>query len=458
MEHRIWVHVPTAVRRLKDVSAEMTVTYPAASTATAEAVHLSAPSTGRSSAFFDGHIRHVVPAARALLVVAEVAASRFHTPASMIAARIRAADPVVTAEPDRLRFESFSQCGGVHARLDLVEDGLDVVACAPGTTNVDFNEPLRSALSEIARHEPLRLVVGWDELTVQTFGGTVVERRVPLPERWVKGFGEVQVTLAGKALVMELDRVRAQRFISALPGGSTTAWAEPTRSGVRIGHGRRPGAVCLAGSSRLRVLQPLARFATGLRAYADPDTREPTAVCWALGIPGGRVALTLSPEVPRGFSGEGGLLFDLVDAGAHRDAEVLRRALAGHTRFSMATVSQATSIEPGRARAALTWLGVHGHLGFDPADGMNFWRHLPYPDDLLRSEPQRLRDARSLVAAGAATPEPGGSWRVISGGAEYRSTVGRDAFSCTCPWGSRHGRSRGPCKHVVAAAIVDAQR
>ena len=75
----------------------------------------------------------------------------FYTPAAMIAAAILgAADPVVTAEPDRLRFESFSACCGVHARFDLHPDGLDVRACRPGTTNVDFNPPMREALGALA--------------------------------------------------------------------------------------------------------------------------------------------------------------------------------------------------------------------------------------------------------------------------------------------------------------------
>ena len=48
-------------------------------------------------------------------------------------------DPVVTSNDDRLRFESFSGCGGVHARLDLLPDALDEAPRASGTTNVDFS-------------------------------------------------------------------------------------------------------------------------------------------------------------------------------------------------------------------------------------------------------------------------------------------------------------------------------
>jgi hypothetical protein len=56
---------------------------------------------------------------------AEVARTRYYEPPQMVAARIRAADPVVTSNVDRLRFESFSACAGVYARLDLDPDSLD---------------------------------------------------------------------------------------------------------------------------------------------------------------------------------------------------------------------------------------------------------------------------------------------------------------------------------------------
>jgi len=430
------------------VTTEITVTYRSESTADGRSMYLAAD----SPVFFDGFATQPLPTARALALVTQVAATRFYEPASMIAARIRAADPVVTAEDGRLRFESFSRCAGVHARLDLVEDGLDVRECAPGTTNVDFNPPVLRALSHLAGSDPLRLTVGQDSVAVQTFEGTLVEHQVPLPERWVKGFGEVQVALTHTVPVLELGQTAARRFLDALPGGDigkTVVWAIPSGAGVRIGRAFKPGAVCVAGTSRLRILQPLARFATALRAYGRPHATAPSAVAWVLTLPGGRMSLTLSPEPSRGFSGEGGLLFDLISAKAERDADELSRALARHARFRLAD----TRLEAERGTAALSWLGAHGHVGFDAAEQVFFWRHLPYPDDVLRADPPRLRAARELVAARAVTVDERGA-RVISGTAEYRVSDGR----CTCPWMAKHGTARGPCKHVLATAIVDASR
>src|ERR687883_280536 len=69
--------------------------------------------------FFSGFLAAPRQTAQALLVVAEVARTRYYEPPNMVAARILAADPVVTSNLDRLRFESFSACAGVYARLDL---------------------------------------------------------------------------------------------------------------------------------------------------------------------------------------------------------------------------------------------------------------------------------------------------------------------------------------------------
>ncbi len=69
--------------------------------------------------FFSGFLASPQVAARGLLAVADVAAARYHRqqgPGSP--------DPVVTGNGDRLRFESFSGCGGVYARLDVLDEGL----------------------------------------------------------------------------------------------------------------------------------------------------------------------------------------------------------------------------------------------------------------------------------------------------------------------------------------------
>lgn len=410
--------------------------------------------------FFDGFAEHPAVCAQALLCVARVAATRFFVPANMIAARIRAADPVVTAEPGRLRFESFSQCCGVHARLDMLPDGLDARASEPGTTNVDFGDAAREALQRITRRDPLRLTVGAESVKLQTLERTVIERRVPLPDRWVRGFGEVQVAVKHPAPALRLSAIPAQRFLRDLPrgrAGQRTYWALPSDTTVRLVPGPTPGAACVAAPGRLRVLEPLARYGQVLTAYVDPAAPQPSSVVWTLDMPGCRLSVALSPDWQRGFSGEGGLLIDLTSPVAKDDAHLLRVHLDGEPRFSTDDALARTSLSQGRCQAALTWLGIHGELGHDLPDDEFFWRRLPFPAEALAAEPPRLRDAQALVAAGAVTEIADHTFIVVSKGQEYRALVIDADFRCTCPWVAKHGTSRGPCKHVLAAMIADAE-
>ncbi|MEQ4724412.1 SWIM zinc finger family protein [Nonomuraea sp. B19D2] len=135
--------------------------------------------------FFSGVVTQAAPAAAGLLGVADVALARYHQPQAR-PGWVR--DPVVTCNGDRLRFESFSACGGVYARLDLLNRTLDGEVFDRGTTNVDVNAPLREALARVGARDPLHLGVGLDELVVTTMDGAVVEKKVPLPERWLRGF------------------------------------------------------------------------------------------------------------------------------------------------------------------------------------------------------------------------------------------------------------------------------
>lgn len=93
--------------------------------------------------------------------------------------------------------ESFSACGGVYARLDVLEPALDGEVHERGTTNVDVNGPLREALARVGGSDPLHLAVGTDELAVTTMDGAVVEKKVPLPDRWLRGFAEVRSSRRG---------------------------------------------------------------------------------------------------------------------------------------------------------------------------------------------------------------------------------------------------------------------
>ncbi|MFF2655874.1 SWIM zinc finger family protein [Kitasatospora sp. NPDC058032] len=407
--------------------------------------------------FFAGFLAEPAPAAAALLAVADVAAARYYQP------QLRASlDPVVTANGDRLRFESFSGCCGVYARLDVLAAGLDGDEIGHGTTNVDVNNPLREALTRIGPAEPLHLAVGPDALEVTTFDGPVVEKKVPLPERWLRGFAETQVTAAGFDLRAELPAVEAVRFLRSLPrggraGARVARWVVPAGRTLRPTTRPVPGAVCLPGPERLAALQRVLRHARALRVYGPPVAGGgPAASAWEVELPGMRLTLTLSPDASRGFSGEGGVLGALATGTAEQDADLVAALLAWEPRIEIAELADQSGLGAARVRAALTRLGTAGQIGYDVAEAAYFHRQLPYDAGRAEAANPRLKAARALVEAGAVRLEEGGATAVVTVD-DHVQRVRADAggaAGCTCLWWAKYRGGRGPCKHVLAVDMV----
>ena len=410
--------------------------------------------------FFAGCMTAPAATASGLLVLAGVALTRFDERRASMAMR----DPVVTAGDERLRFEAFSACNGVYARLDLLPAGLDGQILGYGTTNVDINPPLRTALTRVRGLEPMHLAVGPEELAVTTFDGSLVERKVPLPARWLRGFTEAQVISSGFDLRAQLDRAGAVSFLNQLPraGGKvdrSTVWAVPAGRSLRLSSRPTPGAVCLGGPARLGVLLPFLRHATGLRVYGPALTASSpaTAGSWELSTPSMRLSVTLSPDVTRGFSGEGAALDQMVSEESVADADLISALLAWDTAIDVHALPAAAGLSAERVRAALSVLATAGRVGYDAAEAGYFHRALPYPVAAEELNP-RLRRARALVAAGAVrlTSDTGtpGDTAIVS--EQYHLRHGENVITCTCTWWQEYRGGRGPCAHALAFRIARA--
>ncbi|WP_407937160.1 SWIM zinc finger family protein [Kineosporia babensis] len=409
---------------------------------------------GAHPRFFTGFLQRPAVAAAGLLAVAEVARTRYFQPADTTFR-----DPVVTSDGERLRFESFSVCGGVHLRLDVLGSGFDGDVIDRGTTNVDVNEPLRRMLSGLLDGQPLHLAVGPDDVTVTTKTDSVVERKVPLPARWVRGFGEIYVLTSEFDARAEIPAAEASRLLRSLPSQRRAAgafWFAPAGRSLRLVSRPVPGAVCLPGPQRLSAILPLLRFATGLRVYGPgvTSTSQPVASAWELALPGMRLTATLSPDATRGFSGEGAVLDALSGDTVAEDADLVSVLLAFEPRIDLAELAAGSGLTPARVRAALVRLGAAGRVGHDLAEAASFHRELPFDGGLVEQMNPRHGAARALVAAGAVSLEqnrPGEVIGLVSAGDHtHRVRLAGDRRTCTCVWFAKHQGSRGPCKHVLA--------
>jgi hypothetical protein len=400
--------------------------------------------------FFTGFAARPDVTAAGLLAVADVAASRY---ADLSLAKMLAnLDPVVTASGDRLRFESFSACNGVYARFDLLSDGIDSGEVGFGTTNVDVNPPLRAALASVPRGELMHLAVGSEELRVSTPVDSHVERKVPLPDRWVRGFAETPLLAQATGPRMELKGRAVAMFLGSLPrissGPGRDVHLLPVGAVPRVVPSALPGSVPLIGSRRLEAARRVARFATGLTvSVANHGT-----TAWRFEVPGGALTLLLSPNPWRGFSGEGSLLELLT----HPDAERLGRSLTTHLAWEPLVDRQALAAASGHGRAevdaGLAWLSSSGRLGYDIDAGAWFHRELPVDADRILRDNPRLRSARQITGI---RPYADG-WRVPGTHGTYVVTrfAAEDRWACTCPWEEEHHGTRGPCKHVLAVVLA----
>ncbi|WP_170326698.1 SWIM zinc finger family protein [Ruegeria arenilitoris] len=386
---------------------------------------------------------------RALRAVSEIVGSRFYVPPSMLARILREADPVATVGPSTVRFEGFSACCSAYIRLDIDEDALEVAHRTKGTTNVDFGPELRALLAQTKPDSRLEITIGPRAVGLAHERANVTERKVPLPVRWIKGFGEVQGHLSGMEKAFSLPPVSAQRFLRSLPRSKSDhqIWVAAAGPRVRTSTRPTPGSVPLRGGHRLRVFETLVGRAKALHVYGNPTLQSST---WVLDFGSQRLTLVLNAEPWRGFSGDGRLLSDL----ARDEAEIsaLRAQLNWQDDLDLSTLARNTGLSHDQVNTAMSHLAALGLVGFDLAQSTWFHRVLPFDMDRVEAMNPRLKAARKLVDTRAVTLEQGGA-EVISDTTVHRVRFGDGAPSCTCPWYAKNKYTRGPCKHILAAEM-----
>jgi hypothetical protein len=407
--------------------------------------------------FFRGRLTEPRRAAELLRGLVEVVQSRFFTPPAMLARILALADPVVTSGGEVLRFEAFSACCSTYGRVDLLPRAVDGEWLGRGTTNVDFNAPTRAALAKVRDSDRVTLSVGCDAVELARGDEVVVERKVALPVRWLKGFVEVQAYQARMVRRLEVSGAEAFRFLRALPRGPSAGacWVVPAGRGLRVSRAEPRGGVRVGGIERLRILEVLARHARLLRVYADDQSH---ASGWELVLDEARFHLVLSPDVFRGFSGEGQVLTEL--AGRRWDDVLprVRASLQWEATVDASALSRTFELTHDSVNAALSALGSRGLVGYDLAEGAFFHRVLPFDLTLVEALHPRLKDARKLVAEGGVRvvrrDAEGVEAYVKGSGVEHRVRLGAEGARCSCPWYAKNQGARGPCKHVLAVQIT----
>jgi hypothetical protein len=400
--------------------------------------------------FFWGRLTDPYTTSRCLITLSNVVQSSFNLSPFEIA---KLKDPIVTAGNERIRFEGFSHCAGVYARVDVLPGGFDGEFPESGTTNVDFNQPMISALSRIQKQENMLLSVGKKEVAIQQGNDKVIERKVPLPVKWIKGLTSVQIYLAASEKMFSFNRIQALQLFQSIPAG------KPKGDYYLIVRGNKPqfspvksvNAICVGGLNRLKLIESLIPHAQELRVFPHPDMQSTT---WQLYFGNLRFTLSLSRDSWRGFSGEGAALESLIEAVPDEWIDAADKYGYANQAFNPVMMAMNEGIDLQKVDNIATRLSAMGLLGYDLDDNHFFYRRLPFKLNRIISLNPRMKEADKLLDEnkveilsniGSRTEA-----RVAGSGVHHTVILDNEKERCTCTWFSRYQGERGLCKHVLA--------
>lgn len=419
-------------------------------------------------------------------------------------------DPVITVHPDRVFFEAFSQDQSAYGALivdpKIFETIGDVVT---GTTNIDFSAWLWGALGEMRTSRSTTFRIGPEGFQVRTSGaGGRFERKVEIPDTWVRGFLQVQAAMGlpgTRVSVKPIDLLSALRSLRQTkakvsprglryefePGKEVKLVLEPWETEFRFEgslHNYTERKVTRVwGRRRLRLIEGLLPFADQVDIYLKGRALPSF---YAVKLPGMTFLLGITGWSGAQFTGTGG--FDLLATGAAEDAPNLPRALEllrEKYHLSVDELAAALAIDKVAASRLLVRLCRQGRAMFDVET--RDYRHRELFETPAEEEKYFPPDLRQELAAGFLQedavkvtsctveetrkirafkdPNTGEAkekilreivyrdWRVLGEVADQKPVEiavndnGRIIFGrCSCPFFAEHLMNEGPCEHMLA--------
>ncbi|MDR6460740.1 hypothetical protein J2786_003874 [Chryseobacterium vietnamense] len=400
--------------------------------------------------FFWGNVGQPFILARCLITLSNIVKSSFNlSPFQMVLLK----DPIVTAGNERVKFEGFSHCAGVYARVDVLPDGLDGEFLENGTTNVDFNQPMITALGSVRPNEKIMLSVGQKEVELYKDETRVTERKVPLPAKWIKGLGTVQVYLSESEKRYTFNKIQTQQLFRGMPKGVVKS------DYYLIVRGNKPifspvksvDSVCVGGLHRLRLLEPILPYIDSMQVFPHANMQSTT---WQLYMGNIRFTFSLSRECWRGFSGEGAMLDNLISDVPDEWVDALDKYAYTNQSFNPGRLAREENISLSKIENITCRLAAMGLLGYDLDDREFFYRRLPFKLSRIIGLNPRIKNAEKLIEDGKVeilnNNKERTEARVKGTDVNHTVIIEEEKERCTCEWFSKYQGERGPCKHVLA--------
>jgi hypothetical protein len=413
------------------------------------------PDDDQVPCFFYGYIKDSFVAARCMSTLAKTTSSHFAISPDQ---RIYLRDPIVSAGNRQLRFEAFSSCNSVYARVDIVEEGVDGDFLRSGCTNVDFNAVTIRAFNAVKQHEKLLVGVGAKQVDVITERTAVVEKKVTLPDRWIKGLGNVQVYLSDMEFAFRLSKVEALQLFKTLPSAVVKGDYYLYRNGLsyQFSPSFKEEGVKIGGIHRLNLLTSLLLLVDHVSFYRTADGQSAAVLLTFKSI---RMTFLLSENVYRGFSGEGRNLEKMIEPVSDQFILGVNTVFKTNEVFLPTLLSIEHDVPLPAMDTLQAGLSSIGLLGFDLGDQHYFYRRLPFKMTRLKSFNPRMVNATKLVQGEDVViveqREHYVKAEVKGSAGVWHTVVGQHAsFQCTCTWYTAHQTNRGLCKHILAVKMT----
>ena len=412
-------------------------------------------------------------------------------------------DPIITIHPDKVIFEVFSKDEGTYAKLSFDRSAFAIEGeTKNGTTNIDFSPALYAGVQQLRSYRQTRLHIGRDLVRVVTPQATtkeVLEKKIQVPDAWLRGFLQVQsaATLPQdefalapidlynlmRHLRMNGDRkgkrrgIRIELVPNEAPRLVLEPWEVVLPSSAGAFKGKSPKVVRVWGRRRLLLLQRL------LPLIDTIDVRllgNGLPNFWIFRAPDFSMTVGLTGFTAANWSQA--INFDLLLPRKTQTSKPLETIIAHLTKVWLASAKDLAGVTglKGAALVEALQLGCQqGKLMYDVAEDVYRLRPLSEaPLDLSKLEfrNQRERVAHDLLVRRGAVKitaenriagtglELTGKVAVEEDKREYRPQLllGDEAqvlkAECTCALFRKQGLKQGPCAHLVALRLAYAEQ
>ena len=243
--------------------------------------------------FFKGKVKNIFLFRDLLTLLSDIVESRFYKPEFK-----RFFDPVITCEDDKLRMECFSSDTSIYCRVDLVKELFEEYSnIYRGTTNVNFNKNFLDSLASLRNSSETFFEVGKENVVLEVNDKKVKEKKVKLPDRWIRGFLESQAIYRKAEKVFELKGLASKKFLAdcSLSMKDKEYFLVSKNSGIELLANQPKNGVFIPvqGLSRLSILKKIIPHVNGLTVYW---VKETGATLWLIKTDGGNISFALEEK------------------------------------------------------------------------------------------------------------------------------------------------------------------